>query len=97
MKFELEKLGATEMALRSGDGKDGPVITEQANLILDARFAEIGAGLEKEISAICGVLEAASSSETTSSSSARRVERDRIYRMERGRAKAAFPNPVKSC
>lgn len=57
VKSELEKLGATSMALRSGDGKDGPVITEQANLILDARFAEIGPDLEKEISAICGVLE----------------------------------------
>jgi ribose 5-phosphate isomerase A len=57
VKTGLRDLGATSMDIRSGDGKDGPALTETGSLILDARFAEIGEGLEKAINAITGVIE----------------------------------------
>lgn len=53
----LKKLDATEIKLRPAKGKDGPVITENGNLIIDCRFGEIGPGLEKEIKSITGVIE----------------------------------------
>jgi ribose 5-phosphate isomerase A len=49
--------GASEIVLRLGKSKDGPVITESGNFILDVRFPVIGAGLEKELKSITGVLE----------------------------------------
>jgi ribose 5-phosphate isomerase A len=54
---ELLKLNATEINMRLAVGKDGPVITEAGNLILDVRFKEIPPLFEKEISAIPGVIE----------------------------------------
>jgi ribose 5-phosphate isomerase A len=54
---ELNRLGATQVKLRVGSGKDGPVITEAGNFILDAKFAEIQAPLEKQIKEIPGVIE----------------------------------------
>jgi ribose 5-phosphate isomerase A len=54
---ELRKLGAYSLLLRPAKGKDGPVITENGNLILDARFNEIGDDLELKIKAITGVIE----------------------------------------
>ena len=54
---ELRRLGASEIVLRLGKGKDGPVVTENGNFILDARFPEIENGLERELKAITGVLE----------------------------------------
>lgn len=54
----LLALGATEVRLRTaGSGKDGPVITENGHLILDARFADIPDAREREIKAIPGVIE----------------------------------------
>lgn len=53
----LKALGATEVVIRTGSGKDGPVLTEQANLILDCRFESIEDGLEEQIKLITGVLE----------------------------------------
>jgi ribose 5-phosphate isomerase A len=53
----LTKLGATQVLLRPATGKDGPVITENGNLILDVRFPEITAATEREIKAIPGVME----------------------------------------
>jgi ribose 5-phosphate isomerase A len=53
----LINIGATEVELRLAKAKDGPVITETGNLILDVRFSHIGAELEKEIKSICGVIE----------------------------------------
>jgi len=53
----LRALGATEVILRSGTGKHGPTITEKGNVILDAAFARIEAGLEREIKAVTGVVE----------------------------------------
>jgi len=55
--FQLKQLGVSELQLRPAKGKDGPVITENGNLILDARFDEIGDDLEKAIKSITGVIE----------------------------------------
>jgi len=53
----LRNLGAREIEIRTGSGKDGPVITEQGNFLLDCRFEEIGDGLEERIKQVTGVLE----------------------------------------
>jgi ribose 5-phosphate isomerase A len=53
----LVKIGATEVILRPAKGKDGPVVTENGNLILDIRFESIGPETERDIKAIPGVLE----------------------------------------
>jgi ribose 5-phosphate isomerase A len=46
------------MALvRTGTGKDGPVFTESAFVLLDARFDAIAPGLHAVIKAMPGVLE----------------------------------------
>ena len=57
VEFQLKQLGVSELKLRPAKGKDGPIITENGNLILDARFDEIGDDLEKEIKSITGVIE----------------------------------------
>ncbi len=53
----LEELGAAEARLRAAASKDGPVLTEAGNLIVDARFPRIPATLERAIKAIPGVIE----------------------------------------
>lgn len=57
VETELLKLGANEISLRLAKGKDGPIISEAGNLILDARFNKITSDYEKEIKAIPGVIE----------------------------------------
>lgn len=57
VKQELIKLGANECILRSGKGKDGPIITENNNFILDVKFLNIYEDLEKDIKLIPGVIE----------------------------------------
>jgi ribose 5-phosphate isomerase A len=57
VKSELSAMGAESIEARSGEGKDGPTITESGNLILDTRFPEIGEDLEKAINSITGVIE----------------------------------------
>lgn len=57
IKNELFKLGANEVKLRPAKGKDGPIITENGNFILDARFNEINENLEINIKTIPGVIE----------------------------------------
>ncbi|MBE9099384.1 ribose-5-phosphate isomerase RpiA [Vacuolonema iberomarrocanum] len=54
----LEELGGNP-EIRMGVKKDGPVITDQGNMILDAKFAAIAnpADLEKTINNIPGVLD----------------------------------------
>jgi ribose 5-phosphate isomerase A len=59
-KKQLQALGALEVVLRMGSpAKDGPVVTDSANFILDAFFKTISdpAYLEKEINNIPGVLD----------------------------------------
>lgn len=54
---ELARLGATEIKLRMGAGKDGPVITEHGNMILDVRFREIPKTMERDIKSVTGVID----------------------------------------
>ena len=54
---ELIKMGATECILRKGKGKDGPIVTENNNLILDVKFDNIDKDLEQKIKSITGVIE----------------------------------------
>jgi ribose 5-phosphate isomerase A len=53
----LKALGASAIEIRTGTGKDGPVLTEQGNLLLDCRFERIEDGLEDEIKKVTGVLD----------------------------------------
>ncbi len=57
VKNELLKLGAKSCVLRLAKGKDGPVITENGNFILDTVFDSIDEGFEKKLKNIVGVLE----------------------------------------
>jgi ribose 5-phosphate isomerase A len=54
---KLKELGATSLILRPAKGKDGPVITENGNLVLDAKFDTIHDDLEQQIKSITGVIE----------------------------------------
>ncbi len=54
---ELVRIGATAITLRLAVKKDGPVITENGNFILDVNFAEVRPTLEREIKTITGVIE----------------------------------------
>lgn len=53
----LEALRPREIAIRMAEGKDGPVITENGNLIIDAWFDAITASAEQQIKRITGVIE----------------------------------------
>lgn len=53
----LESFSPEEMKLRMAKGKDGPVITENSNLILDVWFDNIPDNLENAIKSITGVIE----------------------------------------
>lgn len=57
VKEELFKIGAQEITLRLALRKDGPVITENGNFILDTKFNEITENLENKIKCITGVIE----------------------------------------
>lgn len=57
VESELYRLGASEISLRPAHGKDGPILTENANFILDTRFNYIDSSLEKQIKSITGVIE----------------------------------------
>lgn len=54
---QLREMGAYEVVLRPAKGKDGPVITENGNMILDVRFETIEKTHEEEIKKITGVIE----------------------------------------
>ncbi len=54
---ELAAIGAIEIVMRLAVKKDGPVITEHGNFILDVRFKEIHKALERDIKSIPGVIE----------------------------------------
>ena len=53
----LKKLGANSIVLRPAKGKDGPIVTENNNLILDCYFDEVTNSLERDIKTITGVIE----------------------------------------
>lgn len=54
---ELYKIGANKQALRMALKKDGPVITENGNFIIDVNFENITQDLEKKLKNITGVVE----------------------------------------
>lgn len=54
---QLRYLGAKDVQLRMAKGKDGPIITENGNFILDVQFDNIDLELEKAIKGITGVLD----------------------------------------
>lgn len=54
---ELNRLGAYDINLRPAHGKDGPILTENGNFILDTRFHYIDASLEKHLKEITGIIE----------------------------------------
>lgn len=57
VKERLLEFGANEIILRKAVSKDGPVITENGNFILDVKFENISEDLEKKLKLITGVLE----------------------------------------
>lgn len=57
VEAELKKLGANSIVIRPARGKDGPIISENNNLVLDCRFDEVPNSLERDIKAITGVIE----------------------------------------
>jgi len=57
VKEKLYEMGALTVELRLAQGKDGPIITEQGNFILDTKFNNIEAISEKKLKSIPGVLE----------------------------------------
>ncbi len=57
VKQELTKLGGRDITLRKAVGKDGPIITENSNVILDVKFENIEEKLERQIKSIPGVVE----------------------------------------
>jgi len=54
---EVKALGATDVILRLAKGKDGPILTENGNFIIDAWFSSIDNELENRIKSITGVIE----------------------------------------
>ncbi len=57
VREELFKMGAESVVLRLAKGKDGPVLTEYGNVILDSTFRNVNETLEKRLKAIVGVVE----------------------------------------
>lgn len=58
VEHRLRQLGAEEVALRKAMRKDGPVISDNGNLILDARFQITDPeSLERDLNSIPGVVE----------------------------------------
>lgn len=57
VKDLLFMLDAKEVNIRKAVAKDGPVFTENNNVILDVRFEEIDEHLEENIKSITGVVE----------------------------------------
>jgi ribose 5-phosphate isomerase A len=57
VEAELQKLGANSIVIRPAKGKDGPIISENNNMILDCRFNDVPLTMEKDIKALTGVIE----------------------------------------
>lgn len=54
---KLREYGAVKVELRPAGGKDGPVITENGNFILDAWFDHIPENMEVKLKSITGIME----------------------------------------
>lgn len=54
---KLQRLNPREIKLRTGKGKDGPIITENGNMILDVWMDYIPENTESTLKSITGVLE----------------------------------------
>lgn len=57
VREELFELGAESVILRLAKGKDGPVITEKGNVILDTVIRNVNENTEKQLKNITGVLD----------------------------------------
>ena len=57
VKQSLIEMGASSCDLRLAKRKDGPVITENGNFIIDTMFPTVNSELENEIKKIVGVIE----------------------------------------
>ena len=57
VREKILELGASSIELRLAKGKDGPIITEYGNLILDVIINNVESNLEKQLKNIPGVLE----------------------------------------
>lgn len=54
---QIKNVGAVDVKLRMAKGKDGPIISENGNFIIDAWFDSIDRKLESQIKSITGVIE----------------------------------------
>lgn len=57
IREKLFELGAESVEMRLAKGKDGPVITEAGNIIVDAIFRNVQEDLEVKLKSIVGVIE----------------------------------------
>ena len=57
VRESLLNMGAENVTLRLAKGKDGPVITECGNVILDAVFHNVDESFERKLKEIVGVVE----------------------------------------
>ncbi|MCA9332393.1 ribose 5-phosphate isomerase A [Candidatus Saccharibacteria bacterium] len=57
VQTELKRLKPAGIDLRQAVAKDGPVITENGNLILDVKFNKITDDMEQKLKSIVGVIE----------------------------------------
>lgn len=57
VRESLLELGAENITMRLAKGKDGPIITESGNVILDTVFRNIDENMEKTLKQIVGVVE----------------------------------------
>ncbi|MBO5478124.1 MAG: ribose 5-phosphate isomerase A [Clostridia bacterium] len=53
----LNEMGAESVTLRLAKGKDGPIVTESGNVILDTIFRNVDETYEKKLKSIVGVVE----------------------------------------
>jgi ribose 5-phosphate isomerase A len=53
----LDRLGSKSWTLRIATGKDGPIVTEWGNFVIDAWFDQIPQGLHAQLKSLPGVIE----------------------------------------
>ncbi|WP_085506381.1 ribose 5-phosphate isomerase A [Thalassobacillus devorans] len=57
VETKIQEMDVTAVGLRMAKHKDGPVITETGNIIVEVRFNHIGLTTEEDLNAIPGVIE----------------------------------------